>query len=213
MKISKKRPLTDKQAQVLKFISEYAQRYGYPPTVREISRYLGVSSTRAVITHLKGLEKKEYITRTNGARSIRILDQRYRPEGEVVMLPLLGTIAAGAPILADEHVEAMIPVPKMLLNRVKEAYLLRVKGDSMIGEGILPRDLVIIKPKETAMNGELVAVLIGDEATVKRIRYEQDGAWLHPSNPAYEPIKITQSNARILGKVIGLMRDYDGMAF
>lgn len=213
MRITKK-PLTERQAKVLRFISEYTQTHGFPPTVREISRHLGVSSTRASITHLEALEKKGYISRTSGVRAIRILDRRQSAEGEVVMLPLLGTIAAGAPILADEHVEAMIPVPKALVKKVKDAYLLRVKGDSMTGEGIIPRDLVIVKPQSTAMSGDLVAVLIDDEATIKRIRYEPEGGvTLIPSNPAYEPMRIKRSDARILGKVIGLLRDYDGMVF
>lgn len=209
-----KRTLTSRQAEVLRFLADYTRANGFPPTVREISRHIGVNSTRGSITHLEALEKKGYITRTSGARAIRILDDRHTADAEVVLLPLLGTIAAGMPILADENVEAMIPVPKALLRKVKEAYLLRVKGDSMIGEGILPRDLVIVKPQRTALNGDLVAFLLDDEATIKRIRYDAEGGvTLYPSNPAYDPIRIRQSDARVLGKVIGLIRDYDGMAF
>jgi repressor LexA len=209
---TQKRPLTPKQAKVLKYISDYIRSEGYPPTVREISRHIGVASTRATITHLEALEKKGYISRTSGVRSIRILDERYKgSSGEVEMLPLLGTIAAGAPILADENVEAMIPVPKALLKEVKDAYILRVKGDSMVGEGIHPRDLVVVKPQSTAYNGDIVAVLIGDEATVKRIRFDQGGGvTLLSSNPAYEPIRVRRPDARILGKVIALIRDYQG---
>ncbi|MER3413817.1 MAG: hypothetical protein C4340_07665 [Armatimonadota bacterium] len=210
--ITLKKPLTERQAKVLRYVAEYTKTHGFPPTVREISRHLGVRSTRATITHLEALEKKGYISRTSGVRCIRILDKRHGGgNGEVEMLPLLGTIAAGAPILADEHVEALIPVPKALLKDVKDAYLLRVKGDSMIGEGIHPRDLVVVKPQSTAYNGDLVAVLIDDEATVKRIRYDEGGAvTLMPSNPAYEPIRIRRPDARILGKVIALIRDYQG---
>lgn len=209
-----KKNLTARQAEVLRFLVDYIREHGYPPTVREISRHIGARSTRAATIHLEALEKKGYVARTSGVRAIRIIDGRYTTDAEVVLLPLLGTIAAGVPILAEENIETMIPVPKALLNKVKEAYLLRVKGDSMIGEGILPRDLVIVKPQATAMNGDLVAFLLDDEATIKRIRYDSGGGvTLFPSNPAYEPIRVRSSEARILGKVIGLIRDYDGFAF
>ena len=130
-----------------------------------------------------------------------------------MMLPLLGSIAAGAPIQAQEHVEDLIPVPSEMVRNIQHAFLLRVRGDSMTGEGILPRDLVVVKPQPTANHGDLVAVLLGDEATVKRLSTDRAGVRLMPSNPAYEPIEVRRDDARIIGKVVGLIRDYTGMAF
>jgi repressor LexA len=129
------------------------------------------------------------------------------------MLPLLGNIAAGVPILAQEHTEDLIPVPSEMVRNIANAFILRVRGDSMSGEGINPRDLVVIKPQATASHGDLVAVLLGEEATVKRIHFQGPRIRLMPSNPAYEPIEVEQEDARIIGRVVGLMRDYEGMAF
>jgi repressor LexA len=130
-----------------------------------------------------------------------------------MMLPLLGQIAAGAPILAQEHVENLIPVPSEMVRNMQGAFVLRVKGDSMSGEGICPRDLVVVKPQQTANHGDLVAVLMGDEATVKRIHFNGSQVRLMPSNPAYDPIIIDREDARVIGRIVGLMRDYEGMAF
>ncbi len=148
------------------------------------------------------------------SRSIKIQHPSYRAnDANVVVLPLLGTIAAGTGVVADENIEAMLPVPTELVRNIRDAFLLRVRGDSMRDEGILPRDLVIIKPQETARERDLVAVLLGDEATVKRISFKKDDIVLHPSNPDYEPIVAKREDARIIGKVIGLLRDYDGVAW
>ncbi|HTQ11907.1 MAG TPA: transcriptional repressor LexA, partial [Fimbriimonadaceae bacterium] len=129
------------------------------------------------------------------------------------MLPLLGSIAAGPPIHAQEHVEDLIAVPYEMVRNIEHAFLLRVKGDSMSGEGIMPRDLVVVKPQQAANHGDLVAVLLGDEATVKRISFEKNGVKLIPSNPAYSPIEVQQEDATVIGKIVGLIRDYEGMAF
>jgi len=107
----------------------------------------------------------------------------------------------------------MIPVPSEMVRNIESAFLLRVKGDSMTGEGIMPRDLVVIKPAITANHGDLVAALLGDDATVKRLHKDSKGYKLMPSNPAYDPIPIEQEDARIIGKVVGLIRDYAGMSF
>jgi repressor LexA len=130
------------------------------------------------------------------------------------MLPLIGSIAAGVPIEALEHVEDMIPVPSEMVRNVDKGFLLRVRGDSMIGDGILPRDLVVIKPQKTANHGDLVAAMLGDEATVKRIHFDTSKrVKLMPSNPAYQPIEVDREDAMVIGKVVGLIRDYEGMAF
>ncbi|MCU0315616.1 MAG: transcriptional repressor LexA [Fimbriimonadaceae bacterium] len=206
--------LTTRQEAILAFVSEYTAEKGYPPSIREIGTRFSIGSLRGVTVHLDALEKKGYIDRANTPRSITIKHPHFQPpSAHVVNLPLLGNIAAGIPILAQEHVEDMIPVPAQMVRNIRDAYLLRVRGDSMSGEGINPRDLVVVKPQQTASHGDLVAVLIGDEATVKRIHYSGSAVTLMPSNPAYDPIPIQQEDAKILGRIIGLLRDYDNMAF
>ncbi|MEJ5222697.1 MAG: transcriptional repressor LexA [Tepidiforma sp.] len=205
--------LTPKQQQILQFVVEYIQKEGFPPSIREIGNQFAIGSLRGVTVHLDALEKKGYITRSNIPRSIKIIHPQYMAGTRVKMLPLLGTIAAGAPIYAEENVSDLIPVPAEMVRNIENAFLLKVKGDSMTGEGIMPRDLVIIKPQSAARHGDLVAVLLGDEATVKRIHFDARGVRLMPANPAYEPIEVRQEDARIIGKVVGLLRDYEGNAF
>lgn len=205
--------LTKRQEAILQFIVEYSQREGYPPSIREIGAYFDIGSLRGVTVHLDALERKGYIERANTPRSIRIVHPQYQSSNTAVMLPLLGSIAAGTPILASEHVEDLIPVPAEMVRNIENAFLLRVKGDSMTGEGIMPRDLVVVRPQSNATHGELVAVLLGEEATVKRIHFDAAGVKLMPANPAYEPIVIDREDARVIGRIVGLIRDYEGMAF
>jgi repressor LexA len=208
------RGLTTRQESVLKFILDYLQDNGFPPSIREIGKHFNIDSLRGVTVHLDALARKGYIARGKTPRSIQITHPAYTAKANVKMIPLLGSIAAGTPILADQNVEGLVPVPAEMVRNISGSFLLRVRGDSMTGEGILPRDLVIIKPQETAAHGDLVAVLLGDEATVKRIRFGPNASVkLMPSNPAYDPISVRQENAKIIGKVVGLMRDYEGMAF
>jgi repressor LexA len=205
--------LTKRQEAILQFVLDYVRNEGYPPSIREIGAKFDIGSLRGVTVHLDALEKKGYISRSNTPRSIKVTHPHYQTANRVAMLPLLGTIAAGTPVDATENVEDFIPVPSEMVNRIEGAFLLRVKGDSMSGEGIMPRDLVMVKPQRTANQGDLVAVLLGDEATVKRINYSKDGVKLMPSNPNYEPIPVEQENSMIIGKIVGLLRDYEGMAF
>ena len=205
--------LTERQGMILKYVMDYVQREGYPPSIREIGRDFNIGSLRGVTVHLSALERKGYITRTNSPRSIRVVHPDFQTGPQIKMVPLLGTIAAGIPIQAQQHVEDMIPVPSEMVRNIEHAFLLRVKGDSMSGEGIMPRDLVLIRPQPNANHGDLVAVLIGEEATVKRIHFDKSGVRLMPANPAYDPIIIQQEDARVMGRVIGLLRDYEGMAF
>lgn len=205
--------LTKRQEGILQFLMDYIQKEGFPPSIREIGKRFDIGSLRGVTVHLDALERKGYISRANTPRSIKITHPTYQPAQRVTMLPLLGHIAAGTPILAQEHVEGLIPVPSEMVRNMESAFLLRVRGDSMSGEGILPRDLVVVKPQSTANHGDLVAVLLGDEATVKRIRFDPGGVRLMPSNPAYDPIPIDREDARIIGRIVGLIRDYEGMAF
>lgn len=205
--------LTTRQEAILRFVADYQQEAGYPPSIREIGNHFSIGSLRGVTVHLDALEKKGFIERANTPRSIKIVHPAFQTQMNVTMLPLLGNIAAGVPILAQEHTEDLIPVPSEMVRNIANAFILRVRGDSMSGEGINPRDLVVIKPQATASHGDLVAVLLGEEATVKRIHFLGPRIRLMPSNPAYEPIEVEQEDARIIGRVVGLMRDYEGMAF
>ena len=206
--------LTKRQETILQFILDYIQDIGYPPSIREIGDHFSIGSLRGVTVHLDALKRKGYIERSNKPRSIRVVHPAYQRGQQVKMLPLVGQIAAGEPILATEHVEDLLPVPSAMVKNISGAYILRVRGDSMSGEGINPRDLVVVKPQETANHGDIVAIMIDDEATVKRIHYVQGRIRLMPSNPSYEPIELgADDNPKILGKVVGLLRDYEGMAF
>jgi repressor LexA len=205
--------LTKRQELILQYVLDYVQREGYPPSIREIGKEFAIGSLRGVTVHLDALERKGYISRSNTPRSIKVIHPQYQPSGRVAMLPLIGSIAAGAPIHAQQEVEDLIAVPSEMVRNIEHAFLLRVRGDSMSGEGIMPRDLVVVKPQQTANHGDLVAVLLGDEATVKRINFDPKGVKLMPSNPAYEPIEVKREDARIIGRIVGLIRDYEGMAF
>lgn len=205
--------LTKRQEMILQFVMDYTQREGYPPSIREIGKNFEIGSLRGVTVHLDALSRKGYIERANTPRSIKITHPAYQIGSNVTMLPLIGSIAAGVPILAQEHIEDMIPVPSEMVRNIEGAFLLRVRGDSMSGEGIMPRDLVVVKPQQTANHGDIVAVLLGEEATVKRIHFGETEVKLMPSNPAYEPIIVDREDARIVGRIIGLFRDYEGMAF
>lgn len=205
--------LTKRQEEVLQYILDYSEENGFPPSIREIGDRCVITSLRGVTVHLDALQRKGYIERGKQPRSIKVVHPQYRPVRNSRSIPLLGQIAAGSPILADENVEAMVPVPLDLVRNVKDAFCLRIKGESMVGEGIRPRDLVIIRPQPTANHNDLVAVRWDDEATVKRIQFEGDTVRLMPSNAAYEPIIAPRNEITVIGRVIGLWRDYEGMAF
>lgn len=207
------RKVTERQLEVLKVVRDFINEHGYPPTLREIGDHFKITSLRGVTVHLDALEKRGYIKRGSGPRTIQILHPAYQPTNKSRLVPILGRIAAGSPATATEDVEGLVPVPSDMVKHIEDAFLLRVKGDSMIGEGIMPRDLVLIKPQQVARNSDLVAVLVDDEATVKRIEFRDKKVRLHPSNPAYEPIEVPGQDVRIIGKVVGLLRDYDGRAF
>ncbi|MCC6729679.1 MAG: transcriptional repressor LexA [Chthonomonadales bacterium] len=204
------RGLTDKQDRILTFIVDYVADQGYPPSIREIGNAFGISSLRGVTVHLDALERKGYIKRASTSRSIAVIGKTGATSlsKNAAFLPVVGTIAAGTPITASENVECLVPVSHDLVRNVEGAFVLRVRGDSMIGEHIVPRDLVVIKPQASAENGDLVAVLLGDEATVKRIQFSDGRVRLMPANPAYEPIEVNREDSRVIGKVIGLLRNY-----
>jgi repressor LexA len=205
--------LTKRQQLILEYIMDYVRKEGYPPSIREIGRDFKIGSLRGVTVHLDALERKGYIARSNTPRSIKIIHPSFQQSNEVVMLPLVGSIAAGEPILADGHIEFELPVPAQMVRNIQGAFLLRISGDSMIGDGILDHDVVVVKPQITANHGDLVAVLLGDSATVKRLNNDPRGVKLMPSNPAYQPIDVLQEDASVIGKIIGLIRDYEGSSF
>ena len=206
--------LTKRQQKILQFILDYVEKEGYPPSIREIGAEFQIGSLRGVTVHLDALGRKGYISRSNTPRSIKVIHPEYQSSNKVRMLPLYGTIAAGVPIgHSDDHAEDFIAVPSEMVRTIENAFLLRIKGDSMSGEGIMPRDLVGIKPQVTANHGDLVAFMLGEEATVKRLHKDAKGVRLMPSNPAYDPIEVRQEDSFVIGKVVGLIRDYEGMAF
>lgn len=206
------RGLTDKQERILGFIMDYVNEHGYPPSIREIGNAFHITSLRGVTVHLDALERKGYIKRMSTSRSITVIGktgamgQRHR---DVAFIPLVGTIAAGIPLTATQNVEGHIPIPAEMLRHGSDLFALKVRGESMINAHIMPDDMVIIKPQQNADNGDLVAVLLGDEATVKHIEFGEDGVRLLAANPAFEPIPINQEDSAVIGKVIGLIRNYD----
>ena len=212
--------VTDRQQEVFNFIVAYLEDKGYPPTIREMQLGLNIGSLRGVTIHLDALQKKGYIDRLSAkdgprtSRGIRILarlESRAKDEESGLRrLPLIGTIAAGTPLLANQNIEDIVAVPNQLLRAGSpDCFLLRVQGDSMTGAHILPGDLVLIQPQVTAENGDIVAVRLSEEATVKKFARHGNRIELQAQNPNYAPIPLRKSdNAAIIGKVIGLLRGY-----
>ncbi len=197
--------ITSKQQEILEYIKETILQKGYPPAVREICEAVHLKSTSSVHSHLSALEDKGYIRRDpTKPRTIEILDDTFNfNRREMVNIPLVGTVAAGEPILAEERIEDYFPFPAEILPN-SETFMLKVKGESMIGAGILPGDKLIVEQCPTAANGEIVVALVDDSAKVTRF-YKENGHYrLQPENDAMEPI-ITET-VEILGKVIGLVR-------
>jgi repressor LexA len=204
--------LTKRQQEIFDFIRKYSAKYGYPPTVRDIGKAVGLASSSTVHAHLANLEKIGLLRRDpSKPRAIELLDRAVgtavdsvrgivRPEGG---LPLLGSVAAGQPMLAEENIEEYVSVPDVAGGSDGQ-YLLRVKGDSMVEAGILEGDYVVVRPQETAQDGEIVVALLGEEATVKRFFRESDHVRLQPENVSMEPIRTRE--VKVLGRVVGLLR-------
>lgn len=237
--------ITKRQKTVLEKIKNFMVENSYPPTIRDIAREFGFSSPKAVTDHLKSLERKGFIERNSLARSIKLTGKAldmlnglaaWRNEGQgpsnlpgyppnlssagIIYLPLVGKVAAGNPILAQENISEYIPVSSSLFGAKKADFALKVKGDSMTGDHILDGDIIIARSQNTADNGDIVVALIGDEAVVKKIYRSKDKVELRSSNPAYLPIEITASlsdqvnessqgskNLIIQGKVIAVQRE------
>ncbi len=206
--------LTKRQQEIFDFIKTYSAKYGYPPTVRDIGKAVGLTSSSTVHAHLANLEKLGLLRRDpSKPRALELLDRATRGAGAAVQealskvaspgLPLVGSVAAGQPILAEENIEEYVQVPQAAGGEDGE-YVLRVRGDSMIDAGILEGDYVVVRPQDTAGDGEIVVALVGEEATVKRFFRESDHVRLQPENQTMEPIR--SKDVRVLGRVVGLFR-------
>jgi repressor LexA len=200
--------ITPRQKAVLEFISDYIGQFGYPPTFQEIADAFGIVSKHGVVRHLEALEKKGYITRSDTlARSIRIIHPQYMPQtDDAVQVPLVGRVAAGYPILAEENIEDYVMLPRSLVKSEGRYFVLRVHGDSMINSGILDGDLVIVQSASTGQTGEIVVALVESEVTVKRLLMQNNRKFLRAENPAYPDIH-PQTDWTIQGKVVGVIRD------
>lgn len=202
--------LSDRQTQVLDYIRKTVKDRGYPPSVREIGDALGLSSPSTVHSHLSALVEAGVLHRDpSKPRAIVVVDSPTSPAlpDRLREVPLLGRIAAGTPILAAEHVEEVLPLPVDLVGN-GPVFLLEVRGDSMVGAGILPGDLVAVRSQRDAADGELVAALIdGEEATIKRLRREDGRVILESANPAYQPMIFTDG-VEIIGRVVSVLRRY-----
>jgi repressor LexA len=208
--------LTPRQRRVLEVIREWVERFGYPPSVREIGEAVGLTSTSSVAHQLRALERKGYLRRDHNrprAVGVRPADNTpdtteetldgQPPRPRPVFVPVVGRIAAGGPVLAEQAVEDMFPLPKEIVGE-GSLFLLRVTGDSMVGAAITDGDWVVVRQQPNAENGDIVAAMIDGEATVKTFKRRDGHIWLLPHNPAYEPIPGDQ--ATVLGRVVAVLR-------
>jgi repressor LexA len=221
--------LTDRQLEVLRFIARQIEDQGYPPTIREIGEALDIRSTNGVNDHLKALERKGFLSRDPAKSRALIPSDRARealggrgaaqvipfgPRGtrtgsRLVEVPIVGRVAAGQPILAEERIEDTVQVDSFFLGAGRKVYGLRVQGDSMVGDGILPGDYVFVRKQLHADDGDIVVAMIDDEATVKRVYFEGDRVRFQPSNPRMAPIYVREQDFRstmLLGVVVGIYR-------
>ena len=196
--------LTKRQKEIFDFIKRSVDKTGYPPTVREIGKAVGLHSSSTVHAHLANLEKSGLLRRDpTKPRAIELLVDKAKRVVRDPGLPLVGQVAAGGPILAEENIEDYLEVPDVIGGETGD-YILRVRGDSMIGAGILEDDFVVVRPADVADDGEIVVALIDDEATVKSFYREKDKVRLEPANKAYKPIR--SNDVHLLGRVVGVFR-------
>jgi repressor LexA len=201
------RPATEKQAQVLQAIEAFKDEHGYPPSVREIGERVGLSSTSTIHAHLKALERRGLISRDpTKPRALRSGQQNAgaAPMPEGIVLPIVGKVAAGVPITAAENLEGDFLLPAAFVPRASDSFMLRVQGDSMVDAAILDGDLLVVRPRPTAENGEIVVAMLDGEATVKRYYREPGRIRLQPENSTMEPIYA--SDVEILGRVEAVVR-------
>lgn len=201
--------LTKRQQTVLEAIRAWIREWGYPPTIRELGKLLGIKSLRGVTTHLDAIAKKGFLKRESRARSISLIDL-VAPFERALRVPVVGRIRAGVPILAQQEVEEHVVVDGSWIGasgHAAEHFALKVNGDSMINAGILNGDFVIVRQQPTAEDGNIVVALLGEDATVKRFFKDGDRIRLQPEHPTMEPILVTkQQSLTILGKVVAVFR-------
>ncbi len=196
--------LTKRQQEIFDYIKRYSAKHGYPPTVRDIGKAIGLTSSSTVHTHLSNLEKIGLLRRDpSKPRALELLKDTAKRAVAPQGLPVVGRVAAGAPVLAEENIEEYVEVPELAGGEEGE-YVLRVSGDSMKDAGILDGDHVVVRRQDTARNGEIVVALVGEEATVKRYFKERDHIRLQPENDAHEAIRTR--DAQVLGRVVGVCR-------
>ena len=199
------RPISKKQEEILNYIKNEILERGFPPAVREICQAVGLKSTSSVHSHLESLERNGYIRRDpTKPRAIEILDESFNMiRREMVNVPIIGTVAAGQPILAEQNIEGYFPIPTEYMPN-KQSFMLKVKGESMINAGIFDGDKVLVKQQATAENGDIVVALVDDSATVKTY-YKENGHYrLQPENDSMDPIIVDK--CEILAKVFGVFR-------
>jgi repressor LexA len=196
--------LTKRQREIFDFVRTYGEEHGYPPTVRDIGKAIGLTSSSTVHAHLANLEKLGVLRRDpTKPRAIEVLVDKAKAAVAPSGLPLVGQVAAGQPVLAEENIEEYVPVPG-IAGGDEGQFVLRVKGDSMVGAGIFEGDYVVVRPQDTATDGEIVVALVEEEATVKRFFKEQDHVRLQPENDSLEPIR--SRDVQLLGRVVGVCR-------
>ncbi len=197
------RDLTVRQGEILRFITDYVERQGYPPTLKEIAARFGMSSANAARDHLRALEGKGYIRRAAEKSRAMIVTGKGRRRG----LPLVGEVAAGSPIMAEENFQDYVDMGSYF-GRDPATFVLRVSGESMVGAGIRDGDLVVVRHRETLESGDIGVVYLGQEATVKRVFIEADRIRLQPENEKMSPVFVSRDNPdfRIGGKVVGVIR-------
>ena len=196
--------LTKRQKEIFEYVKSYARDHGYPPTVRDIGKAIGLTSSSTVHAHLANLEKLGVLKRDpTKPRAIEVLVDRAKSAVTPNGLPLVGQVAAGQPILADQNIEEYVPVPQIAGGDEGE-FVLRVKGDSMKNAGIFDEDYVVVRPQKTATNGEIVVAMMEGEATVKRFFKEKERVRLQPENDELEPIYAR--DVEIVGRVVGVCR-------
>ncbi|MDO5135137.1 MAG: transcriptional repressor LexA [Eubacteriales bacterium] len=200
--------ISKKQQEILEYIKNEILNRGFPPAVREICEAVGLRSTSSVHAHLEALEKNGYIRRdATKPRAIEIIDDNFNlVRREVVNVPLVGTVAAGQPMLAVENIEGYFPIPAELMPN-QQSFMLRVRGDSMVNAGIFDGDQVLVKEQPTADNGDIVVAMLEDSATIKTFYREKGCIRLQPENDSMDPI-IVRGDLKILGKVFGVFRLY-----
>lgn len=207
--------LTDRQEDILNFIQQYLEANGYPPTLREIGKKFGISSTFGVKRHLDALVKKGYLNiESHQSRALSIIDtvssKIEKFSEKIFEIPIVGRVAAGYPILAEENIEGNLIIDPSFTDKNSDCFALKVRGDSMIKAGIFEGDTVIVNPKANIHNGEIIVALIGDEATLKRFEQKDNKIHLIPENDSFQTIVLNnREDFSIVGKVVGVFRQYN----